>query len=114
MAIHCYASRPAVMLTFQIRAPKPYNLISEYGSMGAVKTTVEIADSLFAEAKAYAQAHGQSLRELLEEGLRLALERNRRGPKRFRLRDGSFQGGSPSPALPWAEIRQRIYEGRGE
>ena len=82
--------------------------------MGTMKTTVEIADSLFAEAKAYAEAHGQSFRELLEEGLRSTLARNRRAPRRFRLRDGSFHGRGLAAELSWPEIRQRIYRGRGE
>ena len=79
-----------------------------------MKTTVEIADSLFAEAKAYTEAHGLSFRELLEEGLRSTLQRNRRTAKRFRLRNGSFQGQGLQGDLPWPEIRRRIYEGRGE
>ena len=82
--------------------------------MGSVKTTVEIADSLFAEAKAYAEAHGQSFRALLEEALRSTLQRNRQAPKRFHLRDGSFEGAGLQEELSWREIRRRIYEGRGE
>jgi hypothetical protein len=82
--------------------------------MGQMKTTVEIADSLFAEAKAYTEAHGLSFRELLEEGLRSTLQQNRRPAKRFRLRDGSFRGQGLAGDLSWSEIRQRIYEGRGE
>ena len=35
------------------------------GTMGAMKTTVEIADSLFAEAKSLAEAAGVSLRQLI-------------------------------------------------
>jgi hypothetical protein len=79
-----------------------------------MKTTVEIADSLFAEAKAYTEAHGLSFRELLEEGLRSTLQRNQQGAKRFRLRNGSFQGQGLQGDLLWPEIRRRIYEGRGE
>ena len=79
-----------------------------------MKTTVEIADSLFAEAKAYSEAHGLSFRELLEESLRTTLQRNRRGVKRFRLRDGSFRGQGLREDLSWPEMRRRIYEGRGE
>jgi hypothetical protein len=79
-----------------------------------MKTTVEIADSLFAEAKAYTKAHGLSFRELLEEGLRSTLLQDRRTAKGFRLRDGSFQGQGLQGDLSWPEIRQRIYEGRGE
>ena len=79
-----------------------------------MKTTVEIADSLLAEAKAYTAAHGLTFRELLEESLRAALQQKRRGGKRFRLRDGSFQGRGMQGDLSWPEIRRQIYEGRGE
>lgn len=79
-----------------------------------MKTTVEIADSLFAEAKAYTEAHGLSFRELLEESLRSTLRQNRRAAKRFHLRNGSFQGQGLQGDLSWPEIRRRIYEGRGE
>ena len=79
-----------------------------------MKTTVEIADSLFAEAKACAESRGVSFRELLEEGLRSVLERNRKHAKRFHLRDGSFGARGTQNDLSWPEIRKRIYEGRGE
>ena len=78
-----------------------------------MKTTVEVADSLFAEAKAYAKARGVSFREVLEEGLRFTLQQSQRN-QQFLLRDGSFRGEGLQSDLSWAEIRQRIYEGRGE
>ena len=78
-----------------------------------MKTTVEVADSLFAEAKAYAKARGLSFREVLEEGLRFTLQQGQRN-QQFLLRDGSFRGEGLQSDLSWAEIRQRIYEGRGE
>jgi hypothetical protein len=79
-----------------------------------MKTTVEIADSLFEEAKALAAARGVPFRQILEEGLRVVIDR-RETRGRFHLRDGSF--GSPTgthAALPWDEIRETIYKGRGE
>ena len=79
-----------------------------------MKTTVEIADSLFAEAKAYTEAHGLSFRELVEEGLRSTLQGRQRSAKRFRMRDGSFRGQGLQADLSWPEIRRQIYEGRGE
>lgn len=52
-----------------------------------MKTTIDIADALFAEAKAQAQKEGVTLRALVEEGLRDVL--GRRGtaatPKRLEL-----------------------------
>jgi hypothetical protein len=81
--------------------------------MAAMKTTVEIADALLDEAKAYAADRGLTLRQLIEEGLRSTLQRKPR--TRFRLRDGSFGGkGLKEGAFTWPEIRQRAYEGRGE
>jgi hypothetical protein len=78
-----------------------------------MKTTVEIADSLFAEAKAIAASRGVSFRQVVEEGLRTVLSR-RENRGRFHLRDGSFGPSGAQPARPWAEIREAIYQGRGE
>jgi len=77
-----------------------------------VKTTVEIADSLFEEAKAVARARRVPLRELIEEGLRtvVRLETPR---KKFKLRDGSFRGQGLQGNLSWDAIQDLIYEGRG-
>jgi hypothetical protein len=78
-----------------------------------MKTTVEIADSLFEEAKAVAASRGVPFRQVIEEGLRAVLcHRESRG--RFHLRDGSFGPPGAQPARPWAEIREEIYRGRGE
>jgi len=79
-----------------------------------VKTTVEMPDSLFAEAKALANRRGITLRQLMEEGLRAAIAQHRGRSARFQLRDGSFSGEGPNPELGWTEIRRMIYEGRGE
>lgn len=79
-----------------------------------MKTTVEIAAPLLAEAKRVARREGTTLRALLEEGLRQALTaRRRRNP--FKLRQVTF--GNPGKRVPvksWEEIRRLIYEGRGE
>jgi hypothetical protein len=47
-----------------------------------MKTTVELPDDLYRQAKAEAALRGRKFRELVEEGLRLALEapRNTRRP----------------------------------
>lgn len=59
-----------------------------------MKTTVEISDSLFKQAKALAAKEGLSFRMLVEEGLRAAAEaRTKTESKPFRLRDGSFRNG---------------------
>ena len=81
--------------------------------MGNMKTTVEIADSLFEEAKACAASRGLPLRQLVEEGLRAAIGQERK-PRKFRLRNGSFGGRGLRDPLSWPVVRGRTYEGRGE
>lgn len=79
-----------------------------------MKTTVEIPDSLFEAAKAYAQSRRAPFRQIVEEGLRTVLDRARTPARSFRLRDGSFGSRGAAKPLAWPEIRRRIYEGRGE
>jgi len=79
-----------------------------------MKTTVEIPDSLFREAKACAESRGVPMREIIEEGLRAVIQRDRARSKPFHLRDGSFGGKGLPEDLSWSEIRRTIYSGRGE
>ena len=46
--------------------------------MGEVKTTVDVHDELLLRAKRHAKETGQSLRGVIEEGLRLVLEKPRK------------------------------------
>jgi hypothetical protein len=50
-----------------------------------MKTTVEVPDDLYRWAKAEAALRGRKLRDLIEEGLRLALEAPRKTPQRHGL-----------------------------
>jgi hypothetical protein len=80
-----------------------------------MKTTLEIADPVLSAAKQTAHREGTTLRSLVEEGLRLALDRRQRG-ERFRLRDASVGGRGIRPELEgasWDEIRDLVYEDRG-
>jgi len=80
-----------------------------------MKTTVEISDPVLAEAKNRARLEGSTLRALVEEGLRLALERRDR-EREFHLRDASVGGNGLRPELQgasWDEIRDLAYRGRG-
>ncbi len=79
-----------------------------------MKTTVDISDSLFQEAKACADDRGVTFRQLIEEGLRTVIEHQRKPKRRFRLRDESFGGEGLQNGMSWREIRETIYEGRGE
>jgi hypothetical protein len=63
-----------------------------------MKTTVEIADPLFDEAKREAERSGCTLRDLIEIGLRQELDR-RKQSKPFKLRDASVKGGGLQPGV---------------
>jgi hypothetical protein len=80
-----------------------------------VKTTVEISDALFERARDAAQRDGTTLRALVEEGLRSALER-REARSVYRWPDLSVGGEGLQPGLEegdWARVRDLVYEGRG-
>jgi hypothetical protein len=78
-----------------------------------MKTTIEIADPLLAEAKEVADRERTTLRALVEEGLRAVLAGKTRA-RPFRLRDVSFkgcQGLAPEFAEGgWERIRDVIYD----
>ena len=80
-----------------------------------MKTTVQIPDSLFEEARKLAHREQTTLKALVEEGLRRIIsEHKRRG--HFRVRKATFKGNGLQPHLAgtsWEHIRELSYEGRG-
>ena len=78
-----------------------------------MKTTLDIADGLFAQAKQTAQRDGVTLRALVEDGLRLALKARQQPAKPFKLKDASV-GSKGDPGLTdeaiarggWAALRE--------
>jgi len=80
-----------------------------------MKTTIEIAGPLLAEAKAVASREKTTLRALIEEGLREVLRRKSPGEP-FKMRDGSFKGGQGlTPEFEakggWSRLREAAYPG---
>lgn len=63
-----------------------------------MKTTIELPDELFAEAKDYAREHDLTLRELVVEGLRGELERRASEPRRVDFVFPSY--GNPDDEWP--------------
>ena len=79
-----------------------------------MKTTVEIQDQLFVRAQRKARREGRSLRSVIEEGLRLALDVTTVAES-YHLPDLSVgEPGSVDPleSMSWAELRDEIYGGR--
>ena len=81
-----------------------------------MKTTLEIADPLLEQARKIAARDGETLRSLVEQGLRKVVAERSAKTKPFKLRDGSVgTPGGPSyyEELSWEEKRALMYEGRG-
>jgi len=80
-----------------------------------MKSTIQISDGLFKEARQVARQEQTTLRALVEEGLRKAItERKRR--KGYRLRKVTFKGRGLQPHLAgatWDQILDLSYEERG-
>ena len=80
-----------------------------------MKTTIQIPDSLFEEARKLAHRERTTLKALVEQGLRRIIsERKRRNG--FRLRKVTFKGQgmqAPFAGASWEHIRELSYEGRG-
>ena len=76
-----------------------------------MKTTIDISDALFEQARAQARARGVTLRSLVESGLRLVMAQSKPTTERFELRDFSFgtpglQGGLEAHSDPtkWRDM----------
>ena len=82
-----------------------------------MKTTVDISDPLFRQAKAAAEAGSGTMRELIEDGLRFVLQKRRTAARaKFRLGRLPTQGGGLCPEFShatWPQILDESYRGRG-
>jgi len=79
-----------------------------------MKTTIEIADDLFARAQQVARQEKTTFRALVEHGLRLVLRQKQAQPKRRKWQP-VIRGGGLHPEFRdwnWEKVRDLIYEGR--
>ena len=75
--------------------------------LGAMKTTIEIADPLLREARKLAAREGLTLRAMVECGLHNVIAEARNGAP-FKLRRASFKGKGLRPELrdaSWDRLR---------
>jgi hypothetical protein len=80
-----------------------------------MKTSIQIPNSLFEEARKLAHRERTTLKALVEEGLRRIIS-DRRQRSGFHLRKATFKGNGIQPHLAdasWDRIRELSYEGRG-
>lgn len=77
-----------------------------------MKTTVELPDELLHQVQQLARDQGTTFKSLLEEGLRVVIERHQTRTG-FTLRDASVSGHGLRPELRdagWATLRELIYQ----
>ena len=80
-----------------------------------MKTTIQIPDAVFEEARKLAHREKTTLKALVEQGLRKVLSEHKQRNS-FRLRKASFKGTGLQAHLAgatWDQIRETSYEGRG-
>ena len=80
-----------------------------------MKTTLDISDPLLEQVKAIAMRDGETLRALVEQGLRKVVAERKTKPKPFKLKDASV--GTPGAVssyeqMSWDAKRELMYEGR--
>ena len=64
-----------------------------------MKTTIDISDALFEQARAQAKDRGLTLRAMVESGLRLDMAQPRPAIEPFHLQDFSFGASGAGPEL---------------
>ncbi len=77
-----------------------------------MKTTIDIQDHLLVRTKAHAKKTGRSLRSVVEEGLRMALDASRATARPYRLPDlsvGDPQANDPLEAYSWQDLSEAVY-----
>ena len=82
-----------------------------------MKTTIDLTDALAKKAKQLADRNGQTLRAVIEDGIRLALRESEGRKSVFKLKDSRVQGKglqSEFETASWSDIRDAAYEGRGD
>ncbi|CAN5578485.1 hypothetical protein BH20VER3_BH20VER3_18120 [soil metagenome] len=80
-----------------------------------VKTTIEIADDLFAQTRRLARREKTTLRALTEQGLRLVLQSKQAQKRQWKWKPRTSRG-QLSPEFrtaSWDQIREEIYGGEG-
>ena len=81
-----------------------------------MKTTINIADTLFLAAKREARKRGVTFREVVESALLLLLDPSKTGKRPFTLRRHTFRGKGLQEGITegdWNRVRDLTYEGRG-
>ena len=80
-----------------------------------MKTTLELSDPLLRQVRTIAARDGETLRSLVEQGLRKVVAERSGKVAPFQLRAVSVGGAGLTPEFqnaPWEKFRDAVYEGR--
>lgn len=80
-----------------------------------MKTTFDIADNILTQSRAISRRDRVSLKDMVEEGLLLVIDRHERGVS-FEAKPVTFGGNGLRSELAdkgWGAIRDAVYEGHG-
>ncbi len=75
-----------------LKLVRKYLTTTIYGTLPDMKTTLEIDDTLFREAKAFAAHRGMTMRSLYEQALRVLLHQRQQDIQPFTLCDARVEG----------------------
>jgi hypothetical protein len=75
-----------------------------------MKTTIEIADALLEQAKKVAARENTTVRALVEEGLRKALDERKKKRQPFKLKLVTVRGTGLAPGVPADLPRTLAYD----
>ena len=78
-----------------------------------MKITVELPGAFLRSVKKYTAAHWMTMREVIETGLRHVLASGHAASEPFRLKRCTFKGRGLAQEESWADLRAKMYEGRG-
>lgn len=81
-----------------------------------MKTTIEIADDLFARAQRVARKEKTTFRSLTEQGLRMVLKEKQTTPARWKWKPVVVNGTRLTEEFEnasWEKFRDEIYKGHG-
>jgi hypothetical protein len=79
-----------------------------------VKTTIDIADPLLEQAREIAARDGETLRSLVEQGLRAVIAQRSAREKPFKLRDASVKGDGLQPGVVHLSMHEIVLMSYGD
>lgn len=79
-----------------------------------MKTTLDISNPLLEQVRRIAARDGETLRSLVEQGLRKVVAERSAKPKAFKLRDASFKGNGLRPEVAHLSMHEIILMSYGD